>query len=96
MSSEHILFKSSFLLPSNRFFFFCLHLLTSHTTIFLFIYFFTFYSLKIFTAFFLLFFLSGLAALEQELRRPLVPADINPIVVVSSSLSGMWKPLLLF
>lgn len=28
--------------------------------------------------------------------RPLVPADINPIVVVSSSLSGMWKPLLSF
>lgn len=41
-------------------------------------------------------FLTGLAALQHKLARPLLPGDINPTVVVSSRLSGMWKPLLSF
>lgn len=41
-------------------------------------------------------FFLGLAAPEHELTRPLVPGDINPIVVVRSRLSGMLKPLLCF
>lgn len=43
-----------------------------------------------------LWFLTGLAAFEHKLTRPLFPGDINPTVVVSSRLSGMWKPLLSF
>ena len=41
-------------------------------------------------------FTTGLAVLEHKLTRPVFPSDINPTVVVSSRLSGMWKPLLSF